>query len=208
MSQLESFKSLTIENTLVEIQKATDELTNIKIDDSFGGFKMEAERIYSDSFEHLVKLSQKRKKLDDEQLELENLRKEKELKEQKEREEKIKKEAEERARKEEQEKIKAEKEKAQKEKIEAENKLKEAERRAKEAEQRAIEELKRKQNEEKEEEKRRAENVEHQRKINRKALDDLMKVSSDFDLGIDKKKAMILLSAIVNNKISNVSLKY
>lgn len=190
-----------------------------------GEYKDQTKTAFLNAKEHLIETLSTRKKYENEQAELEALRKEKEVREKKEYEEKLKREAAEKAKREAEEKAQAEKIAQQREKELAEKRAIEAEERAKKLEQEKIEAEKRakleKEKAEKEaierERKRieaeqaekerieriRQENIEHQKRINNEAVLALMS-----ELACEKDDAIKIVSAIAQGKITNIKVIY
>lgn len=194
------------------------------IDQSFEEFEAEAHREKAATIEALNAALAKQKQREEEQAELDRLRKEAAEREQKEREERIAREASERAQREAAEaaarekaeaeaKAKAEREaverkamelklaaeKAEREKLEAEERARKA---AIETEERLKREAKEKQEREQAEARKREANKRHRAKINNEAKAELIK------LGITEDQAKNVITAIAKNQIPNVSIKY
>lgn len=117
-----------------EIKLFIAEIEAVKIDESFEEFEGEAAKVKMLSLEHLNKMLVDQLKLEDQQKELERLKKEAEERERIEREEAIKREAAEKARREAEEAARLEREKIEVAKIEAETRAKLEKERAEKAE--------------------------------------------------------------------------
>jgi hypothetical protein len=208
-----------------ERKKMRDELDALKIEvrkpltdwEEAEKAKLEAEqekkRLEEEAKQRAIFEEQEKKRLELERREAElkakedeARRKEEEAKraqEQKERESQIAKQAELKAKREAEEAI----QKAEQEKLRAQVEKEEAEKRAEEEKKKAVEEEKKRQAEEQErikaEQLRREEDKKHRTKINRQALNDLVK---NCDLSEDKAKEII--SQIFKKNISNITINY
>jgi len=179
----------------------------------FQEFYDEAEKAVNESMLLISAKIEKLTKQKEEREELERLRKEEEERKQKEREEAIRQEAYQRAEREKKEAIaKIEKERA--EAIEQSKKAAEKAERDKQAaiiaereriqkiERERIEAEKKQALEKEKAELIKSQDVEHRRKVNRQALEDLKKI------GVDQKQAMIIIKAIASQNIKNISINY
>lgn len=198
---------------------------SVVIDDSFEEFQSAAAIAKDQALTALKERLEARKKYEDEQAELERLRKEKEDREKKDREERIAREAAEKAMREAKEREereakereeRAERERLEREKQEAERKaeLERAQREKAEAEQRAAlaekqakekaeRELAEKQERERKEAEAREANKRHKAKINNQALKALVSKS-----GISQEQAKSVVESIAKGEIPNVSISY
>lgn len=201
------------------------ELKTISVtEESFMEFFEEAEKTKANAAEILTVAHERQKKYEDEQAELERLRKAEEERKKKEEADRIKREEEERQKREEEEKRKREAEEEHRKKEEKERLEKEyrerVEREKKEAEERAEQqrkqaELEKKQaveaerkriEKEREDEERRKEqrrqNEEHKRRIHQSAEGGLIA------LGIDADDAQRIVNAISNDQIAYLKIEY
>lgn len=200
--------------TASEYALAIEYLEGLKIDDSWEEFAAEAAKAKDENLAIARKRYDDRKKYEDEQEELERLRKQQAEVEQKDHDARIAKEAEEKARKDAELAAKREKEAAEKRELElklaaetAEKEKLEAERRAEVAEKEAIEAAERKAKEDAaketaEAEKREA-NKRHNAKINNQAVKAIIK-----ECGLSEEQAKSVVVAVAKKQIPNVSIFY
>ena len=200
------------------------ELEEYQPDESYEEFTAEALKAYKQAEQYLTECHASAAKREQEQAELDRLRKEVAEREQKEREDRIAREAAERAKAEAEAKAKADAEarereaaeqkrkaeelsrlqqlaveRAEREKAEAEQRAIDAERRAKEN---AARELADRQAKEKAEAEAREANKRHQAKINNEAVADFVSA------GLTQEQAVIAVKAIALRTVRNVSISY
>lgn len=197
-----------------ELQRQSDRLAEIAVDDSFEELKTEADAAWAQSFRTLAANIKQRQELEEQQAREEEQRKAAEEKVRQEREEQIRKEAAEQARREAEEKAKAEAERHEREKRQAEEEARrrqeQHEREKREAHERA-ERAARQERERIEQEKMREEmeaakrqaDREHAGAIHREIVENLMDRCN-----LSEAQGRSVVQAIVKGAINHVTITY
>lgn len=224
-SKIDSLKSniesVDHDSCSITINTAIEMLNSLNVDESWEEFEPEAHRVKQKGLEQLRELLDRRVKYEAEQAELERLRKLAAEQEQKEREERIAKEAAEKAKAVAEakqaelvaaaERAKAEAELAEQKRIAAEKQAeldriqakKDAEAAAEAARQQEIARQQAELERQQAEQAQREANKAHRAKVNRQALNDLVKSA-----GLTEDQAKLVVKAIASNLISAVTINY